>query len=201
MSKILNGPSNNGQCLNFDHLTFWVSNAKQAASYYCIHFGFEPFVFRGLETGFRSLASHAVKQGNIILVFSSSLSPTTSTEISNHVSKHGDSVKDIAFSVDNIDFILKRAVDKGATLIQDIQEDIDSDDGIIRTTTVATFGDVTHTFVERKNYHGLFLPGFHPSPLKVKLIVVVDSNCLTMTAPFYVDSTIERATAYWSNPY
>lgn len=170
MSKISNGPSNRGQCLNFDHLTFWVSNAKQAASYYCVHFGFEPFVFRGLETGSRSLASHAIKQGNIIIVFSSSLSPTTSTEISSHVSKHGDSVKDIAFSVDNLDLILKRAVERGATVVQEIQEELDPEDGIVRTAAVATFGDVTHTFVERRKYHGLFLPGFHPSPLKVQSI-------------------------------
>lgn len=171
MSELSNGPLNKGQCLNFDHLTFFVSNAKQAASYYCVHFGFEPFVFRGLETGFRSSASHAVKQGNIILVFSSSLSPATSTEISNHVSKHGDSVKDIAFSVDNLDLILERAIERGATVIQNIQEEIDPEDGMLRIATVATFGDVTHTFVERKNYHGLFLPGFHPSLLKVQLIL------------------------------
>lgn len=174
MSTTSNGPiSRKGQCINFDHITFWVSNAKQAASYYCVHFGFEPFVFRGLETGSRSIASHAVKQGDIILVFTSSLSTSSSQEISNHVSKHGDSVKDVAFSVDDLDLVVERAVDKGAVLKQPILEEKgDSDDGFVRTATVATFGDVTHTFVERRNYSGLFLPGFQASPFKVFFITL-----------------------------
>ena len=112
MSTFVNGSLRKGQCLNFDHITFWVSNSKQSASYYCVHFGFEPHAFRGLETGSRSIASHAVKQGNIVLVFTSSLSPSSGLEISSHISKHGDSVKDIAFSVDDVETIVKRGYRK-----------------------------------------------------------------------------------------
>ncbi|KAH9631314.1 hypothetical protein HF086_012565 [Spodoptera exigua] len=50
-----------GRFLAFDHLTFWVSNAKQAASYYVTRFGFEPLAYSGLETGSRKIASYAVR--------------------------------------------------------------------------------------------------------------------------------------------
>ena len=39
--------------LNLDHITFWVGNAKQAASYYTTKFGFEYYAYKGLETGDR----------------------------------------------------------------------------------------------------------------------------------------------------
>lgn len=158
--------SSSGKCLNFDHITFWVSNARQAASYYCLNFGFEPLAYAGLETGSRSKSCHVVKQGSIILNFMSSIIPDL-TEISSHVATHGDSVKDISFTVDNLDVILKRAVEKGATIINGPLELHDTDDhgSFVRMATVSTFGDVTHTFVDRKFYTGLFLPGYQKTPL------------------------------------
>ena len=41
----------------FDHVHFWVGNAKQAASHYVSRFGFEPVAFRGLETGSRDITT------------------------------------------------------------------------------------------------------------------------------------------------
>ena len=32
--------------LKFDHVEWWVGNAKQAASHYCARFGFEPFAYQ-----------------------------------------------------------------------------------------------------------------------------------------------------------
>lgn len=60
-----------GKFLAFDHVEWWVGNAKQAASHYCIRFGFQPFAYKGLETGERKVACHAVKQNNTIFVFKS----------------------------------------------------------------------------------------------------------------------------------
>ena len=60
-----------GRFLAFDHVEWWVGNAKQAASHYCIRFGFSPFAYRGLETGHRQVSCHAVKQNDIIFVFKS----------------------------------------------------------------------------------------------------------------------------------
>ena len=60
-----------GRFLAFDHVEWWVGNAKQAASHFCIRFGFEPYAYRGLETGERKVACHAVRQNDTIFVFKS----------------------------------------------------------------------------------------------------------------------------------
>ena len=59
-------PEGPGRYVAFDHLTFWVGNAKQAASFYCTKFGFEPMAYKGLETGERNTVSHAVRQNKVI---------------------------------------------------------------------------------------------------------------------------------------
>ncbi len=60
-----------GRFLKFDHIEWWVGNAKQAASYYCARLGFEHLAYKGLETGERQVAAHVVKQGEAIFVFKS----------------------------------------------------------------------------------------------------------------------------------
>jgi len=144
----------------FDHIRFWVGNAKQAAYWYCVNFGFKPFAYRGLETGNRLIVSHAVKQGKIIFVFESALLPDN-RELGDHLVKHGDGAKDVAFEVDNIEWILEHARCQNAK-VSEIQEESD-EFGSIKMSSIQTFGDTIHTLIERKNYHGLFLPGYKAS--------------------------------------
>uniref|UniRef100_A0A3P9I905 4-hydroxyphenylpyruvate dioxygenase n=1 Tax=Oryzias latipes TaxID=8090 RepID=A0A3P9I905_ORYLA len=146
--------------LCFDHITFWVGNAKQAASYYCNKLGFEPLAYQGLETGSREVVSHAVKQGKIIYVFSSALNPGNK-EMGEHMVKHGDGVKDIAFTVEDCDFLVQKAQERGANIIKE-PHTLEDKKGKVRLAVLQTYGDTTHTFVERTGYKGLFLPGFHP---------------------------------------
>lgn len=89
-----------GKYLGFDHVVFWVGNAKQAASYYSTRFGFEPVAYRGLETGHREIATHVVRQDRIFFVLQSPLTPNE-TAINAHIVKHGDGVRDVAFTVDD----------------------------------------------------------------------------------------------------
>ncbi|XP_069686261.1 4-hydroxyphenylpyruvate dioxygenase isoform X2 [Periplaneta americana] len=147
-----------GRFLHFDHLTFWVGNAKQAASYYCTRLGFEPLAYQGLETGSRKIAAHAVRQNKIMFVFVSAYEPDNN-EMGKHLIRHGDGVKDIAFTVEDLDSIVQRAKERGAKIVKDIWEERD-EDGVVRFARVQTYGDTTHTFVERAAYNGLFLPGF-----------------------------------------
>lgn len=94
-----------GKCTNFHHLTLWVSNARQYALHFCVHFGFSPLAYSGLETGDRQYVTHVVKQNRIILAF---MSPLTGDEkvVNEHITKHGDGVQDIAFEVDCIETLL-----------------------------------------------------------------------------------------------
>ncbi|KAK3540396.1 hypothetical protein QTP70_030409 [Hemibagrus guttatus] len=148
-----------GKFISFDHLTFWVGNAKQAASFYCNKLGFEPLAYRGLETGSRDVVSHAVKQGKIIYVFSSALNPGNK-EMGEHMVKHGDGVKDIAFTVEDCDFLVQKARERGAVILKEPYV-LEDEFGSAKLAVLQTYGDTTHTLVERKGYTGIFLPGFH----------------------------------------
>ncbi|KJH46788.1 4-hydroxyphenylpyruvate dioxygenase [Dictyocaulus viviparus] len=134
----------------------------QAAYWYCANFGFEPFAYRGLETGSRQVAQHAVKQEKIIFVFESALLPGNK-EIGEHLVQHGDGVKDICFEVDDVVSVIEHAKKAGGIVVKDITEESD-EHGFIKYAVLKTYGDTVHTLLERKNYKGLFLPGFKAHP-------------------------------------
>ncbi|KAK4202621.1 Glyoxalase/Bleomycin resistance protein/Dihydroxybiphenyl dioxygenase [Triangularia verruculosa] len=159
----------------YDHITWWVGNAKQAASYYNSFFGFKTIAYRGLETGSRYTASYVVENAGVKFVFTSPIrsaahlpeeDPISATErallieIHAHLEKHGDAVKDVAFEVDNVDGVYAKAVAGGAVSVQPPQSSGDKASGFVRTAVIRTYGDTTHTLISRSTYHGPFLPGF-----------------------------------------
>ncbi|XP_067295799.1 4-hydroxyphenylpyruvate dioxygenase [Pseudorasbora parva] len=149
-----------GKFIRFHHVKFWVGNAKQAAAFYCDKFGFEPLAYKGLETGSRELVSHAIRQDKIIFVFESALNPGNE-EMGEHLVKHGDGVKDVAFQVEDADFLVKKAKERGAVIVREPWVEQDSG-GKVKYAVIQTYGDTTHTFVEYMGlYKGLFLPGYH----------------------------------------
>eukprot|EP00474_Spongospora_subterranea_P010887 CRZ11345.1 hypothetical protein [Spongospora subterranea] len=147
-----------GQYYGFDHINLWVSNAKQAASFYVTRFGFTPVAYSGLETGDRSVATHVVRQNKIILAFSSWLLPESSP-MTEHVAKHGDGVRCVAFSVNDAKGMYAEAIRRGAVSVEEPKLLQDANGSVI-TATVRTYGDTVHTLVERKSYSGPFLPGY-----------------------------------------
>jgi 4-hydroxyphenylpyruvate dioxygenase len=117
-----------------------------------------------LETGVRDVVSHVVRQNNITFVFQSPLNPSNK-EMGDHQSLHGDGVKDIAFTVDDARGLWKNCVLRGGKSIREPWEERD-ENGVVIMATIGTYGDTVHTFVERKNYHGDFLPNFIRLPFK-----------------------------------
>jgi len=150
----------------FDHITLWVGNALQASSWFCLRFGFEPYVYRGLETGSRDVVSHVIKQNKIILVFQSPLLPDNQ-EYGEHLVRHGDGVKDVAFTVNNIEHVIEQARAKWGKIIKDVWTETD-EHGSVKMACIQTYGDTTHTLIERDDYSGLFLPNYQEHPLKNK---------------------------------
>eukprot|EP01117_Protostelium_nocturnum_P000186 TRINITY_DN1025_c0_g1_i1.p1 TRINITY_DN1025_c0_g1~~TRINITY_DN1025_c0_g1_i1.p1 ORF type:complete len:377 (-),score=142.76 TRINITY_DN1025_c0_g1_i1:51-1181(-) len=145
----------------FDHVTFYVSNAMQAASFYVARFGFSPLAYRGLETGSRELCTHVIRQGKVTFAFSSPLNPSgeVSETVGKQISTHGDGVKDIAFHVKDCRGIYAKAIEKGGVSVSEPTEHQD-EKGKVLIATIKAFNDTTHTFVERGDYSGVFLPGF-----------------------------------------
>lgn len=150
-----------GQFLSVDHIHFWVGNAYQAAAYYISRFGFEPYAFRGLETGSRSVMTQVVKQNQVLFAFSSAIDPRE-RQISHHVFRHGDGVKDVAFRVDDCVAVYDRAVNAGAVPVRPPEVSHTADGTCILATIQAAFEGTWHTFVERTDFRGHFLPGFAP---------------------------------------
>lgn len=150
-----------GVFYSFHHIRFYVSNAKQAASFYIARFGFNPVAYEGLETGNQNYCTQVVSQNKVILAFTSSLRPEEN-EVSRHVMKHSDGVRDIAFLVDDARGIYEKAVSRGAKSVAEPKE-ITDEFGTMITSSVQTYGDTIHTFVQNVNYTGLFLPGYKPN--------------------------------------
>ena len=148
-----------GVFYGFDHVTFWVGNALQAASFYCSRLGFEYLAYQGLETGHREYACHVVSNGKVKFLFKSPYSPEGHEEFTAHHGKHGDAVKDVAFTVDDSAGIWKKAVERGAKPVMEPTW-LKDEDGEVLVSSVQTYGDTTHTFVQRDKYTGIFLPTF-----------------------------------------
>ncbi len=142
-----------------DHVEFYVGNARQASFFYRSVMGFSLIGYAGPETGVRDRASYALQQGKIRIVLTSALRPDS--PIARHVNLHGDGVRDVALWVDDAAAAYRETTRRGA---QGILEPLVTKDqwGEVRRSTIATYGDTVHSFVERKNYTGPFLPGFHP---------------------------------------
>tara|TARA_Y100000588_G_scaffold393231_2_gene508358 strand:- start:190716 stop:191807 length:1092 start_codon:yes stop_codon:yes gene_type:complete len=148
---------NSYKITGFDHCEMYVSNAKQAAHYYRTTFGFQPIAYRGLETDSRDKVSYVLKQNKIRYVITSPLDG--SSLIGEHIKKHGDGIKDVSFTVNNAESAWKETTSRGALNIQEPTL-VEDENGEAVVATIQTFGDTTHTFVERNNYHGAFLPGY-----------------------------------------
>jgi 4-hydroxyphenylpyruvate dioxygenase len=144
-----------------------VGNAKQAAYWYCTCFGFKPYAYRGLETGSRRIVSHVVRHDKIFFVFDSPMTPNNK-EMGEHITQHGDGVKDVAFEVEDLDAIVKAAKAHGAKVVRDVWEESD-EGGKVRMATLQTYGDTVHTLVERGSYKGMFLPGYKPHPFSPEI--------------------------------
>jgi 4-hydroxyphenylpyruvate dioxygenase len=141
-----------------DHVEFWVGNARQAAHYYRALWGFTPTAYAGLETGVRDRTSYVLRQNDITLVVTGALGPEG--EIAEHVRKHGDGVHDIAFSVDDATSAWRETTTRGARSVREPAELDGGEDGTLRVSAVGTYGEVQHSFVDRRDYHGVFAPGF-----------------------------------------
>jgi 4-hydroxyphenylpyruvate dioxygenase len=144
---------------DWDYVEFYVGNAKQAMHYFTKTLGCQAIGYAGLETGSREKVSYVLKQNHITFVLSGALTPDS--PIAEFVKKHGEGVKDVALRVEDCEKAYREAVSRGAVPVMEPTEFSD-EHGTIKKATIATYGDNVHSFIERKNYKGVFFPGFKP---------------------------------------
>lgn len=140
-----------------DYVELYVGNAKQAAHYYKTALGFEDLAYAGLETGLRDRTSYVLQQGKIRLVLTTPFDPESS--IAQHLRIHGDGVKVIALWVDDAYDAFEQTTKRGAKPYMEPTTTTD-ENGTVKMSGIHTYGDTVHVFVERKNYNGIFLPGY-----------------------------------------
>lgn len=157
-----------------DYVELYVGNAKQSAHYYKTAFGFQSLAYNGLETGNRESCSYVLVQDKIRLVLTTPFN--ADSEISHHIRKHGDGVKVIALWVEDARKAFEETTKRGAVVVMEPTVFSDENGEVVKAS-IQTYGDTIHTFVERKNYKGIFLPGFekweseyNPMPTGLKYI-------------------------------
>jgi 4-hydroxyphenylpyruvate dioxygenase len=160
--------------LGTDYVELYVGNAKQSAHYYKTAFGFQSLAYAGPETGVRDRVSYVLMQDKIRLILTSPLN--SDHPIAEHHKKHGDGVKVLALWVDDAYDAYEQTIQRGGKSYMEPQT-LTDDHGEIRMSGIHTYGEVVHIFVERKNYRGVFMPGFvpwksdyNPAPVGLKYV-------------------------------
>ena len=157
LEKIFDSAQDFLHLLGTDFVEFYVGNAKQAAHFYKTAFGFQSLAYKGLETGSKDEVSYVLQQGKIKLVLTTPLN--SKSPINDHLRKHGDGVKVIALWVEDAHKAYEETTKRGAKSY--FEPKIHRDDsGEIVTSGIYTYGETVHVFVERKNYNGVFFPGY-----------------------------------------
>ncbi|HTT90366.1 MAG TPA: 4-hydroxyphenylpyruvate dioxygenase [Acidimicrobiales bacterium] len=143
------------QLLGWDHLEWWVGNARAVTAWLCGGFGFEVAAYCGPETGSPDCVSYLLRQGDVRFVVTAGLSPES--EVSRHVLSHGDGVRNLAWAVADPAVALETAARRGARVVGE-PSTVEGEDGYVTTSAIATYGQTNHVFVDRSNWHGTWGP-------------------------------------------
>lgn len=174
LEKIFEGAQDFLPLMGTDYVEMYVGNAKQAAHFYKTAFGYKSLAYAGLETGVRDRASYVLKQDKIRLVLTTPLN--ADSPINEHLKKHGDGVKVVALWVEDARSAYEETTKRGARSFMEPTVETDEFGEVVRSG-IYTYGETVHIFVERKNYNGIFLPGYkewksdyNPEPTGLKYI-------------------------------
>lgn len=178
-----------------DFVEFYVGNAKQAAHFYKTAFGFKSLAYAGPETGVKDKASYVIRQNKLTFVLTTPL--RNNNPIADHISLHGDGVKFLSLKVDDATSAWNETTQRGAkSFLEPVI--LKDEQGQVVLSGIHTYGDTVHLFIERKEYTGVFMPGFikwesNYSPAETGLLYVdhcvgnVGWNQMNPWVKFYED--------------
>lgn len=178
-----------------DYVEFFVGNAKQAAHFYKTAFGFQSVAYAGPETGVKDKASYVIRQNKLTFVLTTPL--TINNPIADHIYKHGDGVKYLALKVDDATYSWEQTTARGGKSFLE-PTTLTDEFGKVVMSGIHTYGDTVHLFIERKDYTGVFMPGFKEwetnyNPTETGLLYVdhcvgnVGWNQMNVWVKFYED--------------
>jgi 4-hydroxyphenylpyruvate dioxygenase len=178
----------------FDHLHWWVGNARHAAHLFAAGFGFDVVAYAGPETGLRDRTSYVLGQGEICFVVSSPLGDEG--ELAVHVTRHGDGVHDVAYAVAECAEAHRRAVARGGESVRPPTPEQD-EHGSVVLGAIRTYGDTIHGLVERAGFGGPFLPGYEPASMPVRIGAPVGLTGIDHVVANVGDGELDRWVAWY----
>ena len=150
-------PSVASQLRGWDHIEWWVGNARAVTAWMAAGFGFDVVAYAGPETGVPDRVSYVLAQGDISFVITAGLGPDS--EVARHVLLHGDGIRHLAWRVDDAYTAASTAAARGATVVAE-PASVNGDAGTVTTAAISTYGETRHLFVDRSDWHGGWGPGF-----------------------------------------
>ena len=140
-----------------DYVEFYVGNAKQAAHFYKTAFGFQSLAYAGPETGVKDKVSYVIRQNKLTFVLTTPL--RTGNPIADHIYQHGDGVKFLSLKVQDATDAWEQTTKRGGKSFLE-PTTLKDENGEVVMSGIHTYGETVHLFIERKNYNGVFMPGF-----------------------------------------
>lgn len=145
------------QILGWDHLEWWVGNARAVTAWLASGFGFEVLAYAGPETGVTDRVSYVLGQGDVRFVVTAGLD--SDGEVARHVQRHGDGIRHLAWRVSDAGRAAETAAARGAEVVAD-PASVAGESGSVTTAAIATYGETRHLFVDRSDWDGGWGPGF-----------------------------------------
>jgi 4-hydroxyphenylpyruvate dioxygenase len=145
------------QIRGWDHLEWWVGNARAVTAWLSGGFGFDVVAYAGPETGVADRVSYVLASGATRFVVTAGLDPDG--PIARHVLRHGDGIRHLGWRVDDAETAVEAAAARGAEVVAD-PVSVDGETGSVTTAAISTYGETRHLFVDRTHWHGGFGPGF-----------------------------------------
>lgn len=179
----------------YDYIQLYVGNAYQSMQFFRKVWGFVPVAYSGLETGVRNQMSYVLAQGNIRLVVTSPLDP--SSPMAHDVRLHGDAVKEIAFTVRDSAEVFNLALLRGACPVVE-PTTIEDEFGQLTLAKIGSPGQIVHSFIQRSHYHGVFQPGYQALPAgeEVRPACLMDLDHVALSFPA---GQLEQGTEYYTD--
>jgi 4-hydroxyphenylpyruvate dioxygenase len=178
-------PSVADQLQGWDHLEWWVGNARAVTAWMAAGFGFDVVAYSGPETGVTDRVSYVLAQGNIRFVITAGLGPDS--EVSRHVLRHGDGIRHLAWRVEDAYVAASSAAAKGATVVAE-PTSVNGDAGSVTTAAIATYGETRHLFVDRSDWQGGWGPGFTSDRLPTRPV----GSAVGLTSIDHVVGNVEQ---------
>lgn len=144
--------------LEYDFVEYYVGMAKMVVYWHVKALGFRPIAYCGPETGYPDRCSYYIVKNNVKLVITSASQPS-SYKIVSFVDLHGNGIKKIGISVNNVADYFDKAIRNGAVPLQN-PDKLSDENGYVEQASIKVFDDNEIVFVNYDNYRGDFMPGY-----------------------------------------